>query len=205
MRLLIVEQGINLRFWIHSNQPVNQILWNERRRELEKHLEHRGKTTEITVMLGGKCTQNFMVWAGQGKDTIRPKQPKKNLMYWAGKQNKRKHAPTWKKQATAQSVEHQVWKSTHRHGARHLPQGVFGLVGERLLAQQLPHRVGRGEKVYQRQEGLRRQKIRLPLRCTFFSLSAFTLSFNCIFWIKYVLTCNTSENYFIDSRSRGHL
>lgn len=77
MRLLIVEQGINLRFWIHSNQPVNQILWNERRRELEKHLEHRGKTTEITVMLGGKCTQNFMVWAGQGKDTIRPKQPKK--------------------------------------------------------------------------------------------------------------------------------
>lgn len=76
---------------------------------------------------------------------------------------------------TAQSVEHKVYKSTHRHGAGHLPQGVSGLVGERLLAQQLPHRVGRGEKVHQRQERLQRQRISFSLGLPFSFLSAFTL------------------------------
>lgn len=59
-----------------------------------------------------------------------------------------------------------VGKSTHRHGARHLPQGVVGPVGEGLLVQKLPHRVGRGEKVYQRQKALRTQTTRLPLTRT---------------------------------------
>lgn len=31
MRLLVVEQGINLGVRIHSNQPVNQILWSKMR------------------------------------------------------------------------------------------------------------------------------------------------------------------------------
>lgn len=31
MRLLVVEQGMDLHIWIHSNEPVNQILWSKMR------------------------------------------------------------------------------------------------------------------------------------------------------------------------------
>lgn len=48
-------------------------------------------------------------------------------------------------------------KNTYRYGGWHLPQGVFAFVGQRLSAQQLPHRLGRGEEVDQVQEGPKRK------------------------------------------------
>lgn len=45
-------------------------------------------------------------------------------------------------------------ENTHRNGAWHLSQGVRCLIGQRLLAQELPHRLGGGEEVDQGQERL---------------------------------------------------
>lgn len=49
-------------------------------------------------------------------------------------------------------------KATHSKGRWHLSQGVFGLVGQGLSAQQLPDGLRRGQQVDQGQKGLEKRE-----------------------------------------------
>lgn len=53
-----------------------------------------------------------------------------------------------------------VMKATYRDGCWHLPQGVFGLIGQGLSAQQLPDGLRGGQQVDQGQEGLEKRERR---------------------------------------------
>lgn len=160
-------------------------------------------------MLVGKCTPDFKVWAVRGKDTVWPKQP-----------NKKSHVPSWKTKVqicphmekaghcTECGTESVKIHSQARSPAP--PSRCIRSCWQEAFGPAAPTPSGKRREGLPKTGRTAETENQTSFKLTFFSLFAFSFCISTVIQLHF-LKLNmffkkyTSQKYFIDSRSRGHL
>lgn len=116
VRLLIEEQGMYLHIWIHSNQPVNQILWSKMRGCEEEYNDCDSKWKLCRVVKKHTRIRLSVFCEGLMEGLCEVKQM---CGCWLEAEWKCKHALSWLKQEVCENRYSQVWKMVFPSGCIH--------------------------------------------------------------------------------------